>query len=642
HDFLQDWLPYRDTYLAILLKSNVPPDPRICSKCSTEHDDWQCLECFGRLVTCTDCCQLVHLQHPFHRVQKWGGWFFVRSSLREVGIKLELGHAGRRCPNHISGETEENQGEDQEDEMDWEEYTLSRTSSQFQGIGKNSSMLTIVDMTGIHHLVTDSPFVIHLDINWCGCDNCPPHDQQLLSMGLYPASTLQPQMEFTFRVLDDYLLTNKECKTSAMSYYSRLRRVMDNALPQQVPVHKLNKLLRASRQWRNLKYQKWHDFGHDPVWKVGSGDLAIFCAACPQPGVNLQDEWEQDPDQWKYSRNMVMDSNFTAEHLRMRRSEDDVWLGDGHGFMVTNARHKRHLALAKESKQKSTCHDHRAVHQANADRHNLEVTGIGAAACGHHGCFFPSSVVDFQKGERQMNMDYVLSQATIPHVRQAVLCHMKGIHKVLLMYDIMCQYQVHLQDRVRDNPYLSIPDGLQIQGGIGQFHVHGHQSKCYPRYSPAFMEGAGQLDGEVIETLWAPLNNISGSTRGMSTAHCREVIDDHMNDLNWKKMTGLVPSLFRKWKKAMVSITSSTVELRDMEATASNTKLMKCDTENHPCPPAQRGTPIIPQTSPPGARPSSPTRQAIQLKMMKEESQGKRGQGITAWLSMGIQAQEKQ
>ena len=50
--------------------------------------------------------------------------------------------------------------------------------------------------------------------------------------------------------------------------------------------------------------------------------------------------------------------------------------------------------------QHSTCHAHRAVNQANADRHDMEATGIGAIACGRHGCFIPHSVVDFQKGER--------------------------------------------------------------------------------------------------------------------------------------------------------------------------------------------------------------------------------------------------
>jgi len=39
--------------------------------------------------------------------------------------------------------------------------------------------------------------------------------------------------------------------------------------------------------------------------------------------------------------------------------------------------------------------------------------------------------------------------------------------------------------------------------------------------------------------LWAPLNEISRSTRGMLTSHRREVIDDHMNNSNWKKLVDL-------------------------------------------------------------------------------------------------------
>ena len=34
----------------------------------------------------------------------------------------------------------------------------------------------------------------------------------------------------------------------------------------------------------------------------------------------------------------------------------------------------------------------------------MEATGIGAIACGRHGCFIPHSVVDFQKGERYVGM----------------------------------------------------------------------------------------------------------------------------------------------------------------------------------------------------------------------------------------------
>jgi len=39
--------------------------------------------------------------------------------------------------------------------------------------------------------------------------------------------------------------------------------------------------------------------------------------------------------------------------------------------------------------------------------------------------------------------------------------------------------------------------------------------------------------------LWALLNEISRSTRGMSTSHRKEVIDNHMNNSNWKKLVDL-------------------------------------------------------------------------------------------------------
>lgn len=49
--------------------------------------------------------------------------------------------------------------------------------------------------------------------------------------------------------------------------------------------------------------------------------------------------------------------------------------------------------------QASTCNTYKAIEQANSSRPHLDVTGIGATAC-CHGFFVPTSVVDFQKGER--------------------------------------------------------------------------------------------------------------------------------------------------------------------------------------------------------------------------------------------------
>jgi hypothetical protein len=121
-------------------------------------------------------------------------------------------------------------------------------------------------------------------------------------------------------------------------------------------------------------------------------------------------------------------------------------------------------------------------------------------------------------------MDYSLCQA--------LNYNMTGIPTVLTLYDIMCQFSVNLKDRVARSPHLSMPDNLTMRKGIGLFHIHGHQDSCYPRFSPTFIKGAGQVDGEILETLWAPLNQISGSTRSMTAAHRQELLDDHMNDSN--------------------------------------------------------------------------------------------------------------
>ena len=130
-----------------------------------------------------------------------------------------------------------------------------------------------------------------------------------------------------------------------------------------------------------------------------------------------------------------------------------------------------------------------------------------------------------------MNMDYSLCQA--------LNLAAKGLPQALVFYDIMCQFGVHFQERVARSRYLSLPDGLEMKKAIGLFHVHGHQDSCFARYAPNFIVGAGQVDGEVIETLWAPIDRLAGIVRGMGTAYRREILDDHMNTSNWNKMVGI-------------------------------------------------------------------------------------------------------
>jgi len=50
----------------------------------------------------------------------------------------------------------------------------------------------------------------------------------------------------------------------------------------------------------------------------------------------------------------VIDGNFSAEHLKMKRPEEDVFLSPGGRYMVEPARYASHLSTGKEIQQVCT------------------------------------------------------------------------------------------------------------------------------------------------------------------------------------------------------------------------------------------------------------------------------------------------
>ena len=56
--------------------------------------------------------------------------------------------------------------------------------------------------------------------------------------------------------------------------------------------------MRVSRAWRDIIARIQASYGHDTEGVVKPGALAIFCPACPQPGVNLPDGWKNDKRRW--------------------------------------------------------------------------------------------------------------------------------------------------------------------------------------------------------------------------------------------------------------------------------------------------------------------------------------------------------
>ena len=48
-----------------------------------------------------------------------------------------------------------------------------------------------------------------------------------------------------------------------------------------------------------------------------------------------------------------VDGNFTAQHMNMKKPENDIALSDGLGYMVQNAPYQTHIATAPENKEVS-------------------------------------------------------------------------------------------------------------------------------------------------------------------------------------------------------------------------------------------------------------------------------------------------
>ncbi|EGO30309.1 hypothetical protein SERLADRAFT_404540 [Serpula lacrymans var. lacrymans S7.9] len=259
---------------------------------------------------------------------------------------------------------------------------------------------------------------------------------------------------------------------------------------------------------------------------------------CPQPGINVLLDWKQDPLRQYHSRAFVMDGNLNAERMKSKNPNDDIPLANDTAFLTANQPYMEHLKIAKENKVGSTCNYHRAVNLANKDWKHLNATGIGATACTQHGVFCPGAIVDFQKGEHQMNMNYSLCQ---------ILSSLARTDFVIVLYNIMCQYGKHYSKRVLESPYLQVPSGVSMYKGID--YIIFMDIICFPRYTPNFIPRAGQVDGEILETLWAPLNEVSGSTWVMSKSYRQEILDDHMSDSNWKKPIQMVLALCKKFKK---------------------------------------------------------------------------------------------
>lgn len=55
-------------------------------------------------------------------------------------------------------------------------------------------------------------------------------------------------------------------------------------------------------EWRHLKLLKRAGRGHDPertCAQTREGECALLCPACPHPGINMPEGWQDEPAETK-------------------------------------------------------------------------------------------------------------------------------------------------------------------------------------------------------------------------------------------------------------------------------------------------------------------------------------------------------
>ncbi|KAK7046261.1 hypothetical protein R3P38DRAFT_3175541 [Favolaschia claudopus] len=98
---------HRQCYLEEILRLEGRGDHTYsnCRRCGLDAAEFRCCDCLGGgELLCAACTKDGHQQLPFHRIQRvqqWMGTTFRGITLKEMGLRIQLGHwhsASRRCP----------------------------------------------------------------------------------------------------------------------------------------------------------------------------------------------------------------------------------------------------------------------------------------------------------------------------------------------------------------------------------------------------------------------------------------------------------------------------------------------------------------------------------------------------------------
>ncbi|KAI0054472.1 hypothetical protein BV25DRAFT_1817015, partial [Artomyces pyxidatus] len=508
------WVNYRDEYLDESLRAEGRSPyigDQTCRSCHRGAPaDVRCRECVGGELTCSECACRRHVQMPLHKMERWTGSFFVRVELIDLGLVVQLGHPpGIACAYRSAPRKE----------------------------------FTVLHTNGIHKV----------RLYFCGCGACEgvPQWKQLRRFGWWPATPLEPQTAATCQVLKQFHLLSLQGKVTAYDYYRTLVLLTDNTGLVAFP-DRLSSFMNIIRQYRHIQMVKRGGRGHalEGISGARPGECAVLCPACPQPGLNLPENWQEAaPDkQWLFRRIIAMDANFRLKNRLRSSAALDPGFHTGLAYFIEEEGYNAHVSKYATQEEISTCSGFAAVANANTkNTKGLRATGVGAVSCAKHEFWMPIGMGDLQRGERYCNMDYIFWSS------------MQGLKnsQLLVSYDIACQWSKNFWERTLDAPpglQLDLPHDA-VDFAIPKFHLPAHHAPCQVPYSLNYKLGVGITDGEAPERNWAALNGAAYSTKEMGPGARHDTLDDHCGNANWRRVANMGASIVRRMKTAVLNAT---------------------------------------------------------------------------------------
>ncbi|KAJ7616548.1 hypothetical protein FB45DRAFT_1034871 [Roridomyces roridus] len=500
-DPLRQWVThYRESFLDLLVKLEGRGDhgSRLhCAACGIAPAEYRCDTCFaGGELLCRPCIVKEHDRHPLHVVKLWNGSYFDKKSLKELGLRIQLGHwlvRGSRCP-----------------------LPAPAPGGKFIIIGDG----------GIHRVALD----------FCGCGKGGSHNDQLMHAGLYPATVVNPRTAATFLELDRFVLMNYELKCSAWDYYNSLARATENTGLKKTP-GRYSEFARMGREWTNLMMLKRAGRCHDPSGIAGVSVLVKELCDIPYSSYLLYTSARDaayhrsypKEKQFLYALFLAMDANFRLKRKDVSTERKDPGLGDGWSFYCEVTEYMEHVAQHWDTPQeRSTCVSHDAVDRPDREARGTASSGIGAVDCARHNMRRPLAVGDLQFGERYINMDYMFFRSIAG----------SDLIRLVVSYDIACQWHINIWNRMAQyKTEIQIEnDGTRsITFLVPKFHLPAHIEACNLLFSFNLTPNVGQTDGEAPKRNWANSNPLAGGTMQMGPGARRDTLNAHFNDLNWKK-----------------------------------------------------------------------------------------------------------